>query len=566
MIVALLGALGAGGALGPDRRRARHQAVPDPGAERRRRVAVGRPLAARRRRLGHRRRRSCSGSRSPLVLGFALRDRPAPLRHAAARLLPAAGRLADRAGDRDRPDPGRLARVRDRPEAGDHRPRLLLPDHRQHPRRAALGRPRAAADDAHPRRRPVADPAPGRDPLGAAVPAQRGEDRRRDLGDRRRVRRVVGRRRGPRPPDPGRPGPAADGARVRRGRRPLGAGAGAVRRPGAGRAPARLVGHRDATGGPRDAAASRSPLRSLALALLAAGCGEKQERTRRRLRAARPWRSTSTSTPTTPGSTRRSSAATSTRPGSRSSPQVPSDPSAPIRQVAAGRADLAISYEPEVLLAQDQGLPVIAVAALVPQPLTSLISLPEAGIADPADLAGKTVATAGIPYQADYLDAILDRAGRRPRRRRRSRTSGSTCCRRCSRAAPTRCSAAFSTSRASTWRSAACTRASSRSTSSGSRPTTSSSWSPTTDRVADDPEPIRLFIAALERGTRAAVRDPQAATEAILDAGDGLEPKLTRAEVDRTLPLLAQRGPAAVRLHGPARVGARSPASSPTTA
>ena len=33
-------------------------------------------------------------------------------------------------------------------------------------------------------------------------------------------------------------------------------------------------------------------------------------------------------------------------------PQVPSDPSAPIRQVAAGRADLAISYEPEVLLAR----------------------------------------------------------------------------------------------------------------------------------------------------------------------------------------------------------------------
>ena len=43
-------------------------------------------------------------------------------------------------------------------------------------------------------------------------------------------------------------------------------------------------------------------------------------------------------------------------------PQVPSDPSAPIRQVAAGRADLAISYEPEVLLARDQGLPVMAVA------------------------------------------------------------------------------------------------------------------------------------------------------------------------------------------------------------
>ena len=61
-------------------------------------------------------------------------------------------------------------------------------------------------------------------------------------------------------------------------------------------------------------------------------------------------------------------------------PQVPSDPSAPIKQVAAGRVDLAISYEPEVMLARDQGLDVVAVGALVDGPLTSLISLPEAGI------------------------------------------------------------------------------------------------------------------------------------------------------------------------------------------
>ena len=39
---------------------------------------------------------------------------------------------------------------------------------------------------------------------------------------------------------------------------------------------------------------------------------------------------------------------------------------------------------------------------------------------------------------------------------------------------------------------------------------------------------MRLFIAALERGTRAAVDDPAGATEAILDAGEGLDPKLTR--------------------------------------
>ena len=45
----------------------------------------------------------------------------------------------------------------------------------------------------------------------------------------------------------------------------------------------------------------------------------------------------------------------------------PSDPAAPIKQVAAGRVDLAISYEPEVLRARDQGLNVVASAALVQQ-------------------------------------------------------------------------------------------------------------------------------------------------------------------------------------------------------
>ena len=89
----------------------------------------------------------------------------------------------------------------------------------------------------------------------------------------------------------------------------------------------------------------------------------------------------------------------------------PPDPAAPIKQVAAGRADLAISYEPEVLRARDQGLNVVAVGALVRKPLTSIISLPKGKIRSPRDLEGKTVGTAGIDYQAAFLRSILDRAG-----------------------------------------------------------------------------------------------------------------------------------------------------------
>jgi putative hydroxymethylpyrimidine transport system substrate-binding protein len=90
--------------------------------------------------------------------------------------------------------------------------------------------------------------------------------------------------------------------------------------------------------------------------------------------------------------------------------RTPSDPAAPLRQVAAGRVDLAISYEPEVLRARDKGVKVVAVGALVQRPLTSIISLPSANIRRPADLRGKRVGTAGIDYQGAFLQTILERA------------------------------------------------------------------------------------------------------------------------------------------------------------
>ena len=94
--------------------------------------------------------------------------------------------------------------------------------------------------------------------------------------------------------------------------------------------------------------------------------------------------------------------------------ETPADPSAPIKQVAAGRSDLAISYEPEVVLAHEKGLDVVAVGALVNRPLTSLIWLKKSKIKGVADLRGKTIATAGIPYQDAYLKTILARAGLSP--------------------------------------------------------------------------------------------------------------------------------------------------------
>jgi putative hydroxymethylpyrimidine transport system substrate-binding protein len=90
--------------------------------------------------------------------------------------------------------------------------------------------------------------------------------------------------------------------------------------------------------------------------------------------------------------------------------QTPSDPAAPLKLVEAGKVDLAISYEPELLLARDKGAQLVSVAALVQEPLTSLMTLKKT-VRSPTDLRGKRVGTAGIPYQSAYLTTILAHAG-----------------------------------------------------------------------------------------------------------------------------------------------------------
>ena len=222
-------------------------------------------------------------------------------------------------------------------------------------------------------------------------------------------------------------------------------------------------------------------------------------------------------------------------------PQTPSDPSAPIRQVAAGRADLAISYEPEVLLAHDQGLPVKAVAAVVPTPLTSMIWLRESGIRDVKDLRGKTIATAGIPYQEAYLDTILDDAG--------LSSSDVDVVDVQQGLLP-----AVLSGRAQAMLGGFLNVEGVDLQLRGKDPTVipvNELGIPTYDELVlvansdtldENAESIRLFIDALERGTEAAVDDPQGATQSILDAGKGLDPEITAAEVRRTLPLLLPKG------------------------
>src|SRR5690242_785932 len=97
-------------------------------------------------------------------------------------------------------------------------------------------------------------------------------------------------------------------------------------------------------------------------------------------------------------------------------PRQPTDVSDPIKLVVAGRADLGISYEPELFFAQQQHAPVVAVAALVPRALNSIIARRDEGVATVADLKGKTIGEDGSKSTAAYLDTVLRHAGLDPDR------------------------------------------------------------------------------------------------------------------------------------------------------
>lgn len=69
----------------------------------------------------------------------------------------------------------------------------------------------------------------------------------------------------------------------------------------------------------------------------------------------------------------------------------PADPTDPPKLVAAGKADVGITYEPEYMQQVDRGLPLIAIGQLIDTPLNCLVTLKETGIDTIAELKGKTI-------------------------------------------------------------------------------------------------------------------------------------------------------------------------------
>jgi putative hydroxymethylpyrimidine transport system substrate-binding protein len=216
-------------------------------------------------------------------------------------------------------------------------------------------------------------------------------------------------------------------------------------------------------------------------------------------------------------------------------PEVPSDPSAPLKLLAAGKVDMAISYEPELLLARDQGLKLVSIGALVQRPLTSIIALPGAHVSSVAQLAGKTVGTAGIPYQSAELKSALQSAGVPPSKVQEVNVGFNL--------VPAMLSRQVAATLGGFWNYEAIQlemlhkhpvvipidRA-------GVPSYNELILVVREDEAHTRGQDLRAFLQALSRGEREVRANPREATRLLVAANPDLEPKLQQASIERTLP------------------------------
>ena len=90
---------------------------------------------------------------------------------------------------------------------------------------------------------------------------------------------------------------------------------------------------------------------------------------------------------------------------------VPADPNDPLKLVAAGQIDFAVSYQPSVIMAVAEALPVVSIGALVQHPLSTILYLKSSPIHKPADLKGRRIGYSVAPLYEVLFQAVAAAAG-----------------------------------------------------------------------------------------------------------------------------------------------------------
>lgn len=90
---------------------------------------------------------------------------------------------------------------------------------------------------------------------------------------------------------------------------------------------------------------------------------------------------------------------------------APSNPNDPPKLVAAGKADIAVSYQHQHQMQVDQGLPLVRIATLIATPLNSLVVLDNGPVKSIRNLKGKTIGYSVGGFETALLKVMLEKEG-----------------------------------------------------------------------------------------------------------------------------------------------------------
>lgn len=90
------------------------------------------------------------------------------------------------------------------------------------------------------------------------------------------------------------------------------------------------------------------------------------------------------------------------------------NPTDGIKLVGSGKDTFALYYQPDVLMARSEGIPIVSVAAVVRQPLNAITAPVGTGISRPKDLEGKTVGYPSIPLNLNIVKTMVKADGGDP--------------------------------------------------------------------------------------------------------------------------------------------------------
>jgi len=93
---------------------------------------------------------------------------------------------------------------------------------------------------------------------------------------------------------------------------------------------------------------------------------------------------------------------------------MPAETNDPLRLVAAGKVDLALSYQPEIVSANVREILVVALASVVNHPLNVLLVPENSDIESPKDLEGKQIGYPSIVMNEALVKTMVEHVGGDP--------------------------------------------------------------------------------------------------------------------------------------------------------